>query len=192
MNQNTIGNLLQKLRKEKNVTQKEFAEKIGVSDKTVSKWETGKGYPDITILESIAAFFDISLVELFSGVATRNGNVSCNIAKAGFYVCPVCGNILFSTGGGTVCCCGITLRQEPVQKADEGHKASIQTVDGENFLTFSHPMTKEHYLSFIVYLSFDTMQIKKLYPEGNAEGYFPRGKGIFLAYCNQHKLFRVL
>ena len=60
MNQYVTGAIIKELREKNKMTQLQLAEKLGVSDKTISKWETAKGYPDITLLEPIA----ISLIEL--------------------------------------------------------------------------------------------------------------------------------
>ena len=59
MNQYVTGTVIKELREKDKMTQFQLAEKLGVSDKTVSKWETGKGYPDITLLEPIAKAFRI-------------------------------------------------------------------------------------------------------------------------------------
>lgn len=96
MDQYVTGKVIRDLREKNRMTQLELAERLSVSDKAVSKWETGKGYPDITLLEPIAKAFSVSVTELLSGNAVSNTNVSANVLKAGFYVCPVCGNVIFS------------------------------------------------------------------------------------------------
>ena len=67
MTSKECGNFISELRKEKELTQKELAEKINVSDKAVSRWETGKGYPDVTSLVSLSEYFDVSVNELLAG-----------------------------------------------------------------------------------------------------------------------------
>ena len=67
MTSKECGNFISELRKEKKLTQKELAEKIIVSDKAVSRWETGKGYPDVTSLVSLSEYFDVSVNELLAG-----------------------------------------------------------------------------------------------------------------------------
>ena len=62
------GILIAKKRKEKQLTQKDLADKLGVSNATVSKWETGKGFPDISLIESLASALEISVSEVLSGV----------------------------------------------------------------------------------------------------------------------------
>ena len=75
MNQYVTGTVIRELREKNNMTQLQLAEKLGVSDKTVSKWETAKGYPDITLLEPIAGALRVSVAELLSGRAIDNLNV---------------------------------------------------------------------------------------------------------------------
>ena len=67
MNQKKIGSFLKELRKEKGITQEEFAEKLNVSGRTVSRWETGSNMPDISLLIEIAEFFDVSIPEIING-----------------------------------------------------------------------------------------------------------------------------
>ncbi len=98
MNQYVTGAAIKELREKNNLTQLQLAEKIGVSDKTVSKWETAKGYPDITLLEPIAEALHVSVTELISGKTIDNLNVSSNMLRSKFYVCPICGNVIHSMG----------------------------------------------------------------------------------------------
>ena len=67
MDQKKIGSFLKELRKEKGITQEEFAEKLNVSGRTVSRWETGNNMPDISLLIEIAEFFDVSIPEIING-----------------------------------------------------------------------------------------------------------------------------
>jgi desulfoferrodoxin (superoxide reductase-like protein) len=64
-------------------------------------------------------------------------------------------------------------------------------VEDEHFVTIHHPMTKDHYISFVAYVTCDRVQLVKLYPEGNAETRLQlRGMGYLYYYCNRHGLFR--
>lgn len=67
MDQKKIGSFLKELRKEKEITQEQFAEVLGVSGRTVSRWETGNNMPDISLLISIAEYFDVSIPEIING-----------------------------------------------------------------------------------------------------------------------------
>ena len=190
------GELIKSLREKKKITQKELADLICVSDKTVSKWETGKGLPDIGILPDLAASLGVSVAELLVGEINENQNRSSNMKKVSFYVCPVCGNIIQSVGQGTFSCCGVTLpplEVEEPDEADEQHKLNVEIIDGEYYISLNHDMNKQHYISFIAYVTSDRVELKKLYPEQAAEGSFRRrGHGIIYVYCNRHGLFRCL
>ena len=67
MDQKKIGSFLKELRKEKGITQEQFAENLNVSGRTVSRWETGTNMPDISLLVDIAEFFDVSIPEIING-----------------------------------------------------------------------------------------------------------------------------
>ena len=192
MNTYVTGTTIKNLRETRNMTQAELAERIGVSSKTVSKWETAKGLPDIALLQSLAQALGISVIELMNGEHITNKNISANMLRCKFYVCPVCGNIIHSTGSTLVSCCGITLPPLEAENADEHHSITVENVEDEHFLTVRHPMTKEHYISFIAFVTDQQLQMVKLYPEGNAETRLQlRGRGYLYYYCNRHGLFRV-
>ena len=82
MDQYITGSVIKELRERKNLTQSALAEKLGVSDKTISKWETGRGYPDISLLEPLAVVFGVSVAELLSGNTISNVNVSANMLRS--------------------------------------------------------------------------------------------------------------
>ena len=192
MNQYITGAVIKKLREKNHFTQAELAEKLCVSDKTVSKWETGKGYPDISLLEPIAKAFGISVTELMTGNAVSNGNVSANMMRSQFYVCPVCGNMIHSMGEAVIHCHGILLTLSQAEEADDTHKISIEKVEDEYYVRVEHDMTKQHYISFIAALGSDKMQMVKLYPEGNAEARVKiNGVRKLLFYCNRDGLFSI-
>ena len=191
MNSYVTGATVRQLREARGLTQAELAETIGVSSKTVSKWETGKGLPDITLLQPLAAALGISLIELMNGEPIVNKNTSANMLRCKFHVCPLCGNIIHSTGNALISCCGITLPPLEAEEADEAHAVTIEYVEDEHFVTVPHPMTKEHFISFLAFVTSDRIQLVKLYPEGNAETRLQlRGMGYLYWFCNRHGLFR--
>ena len=98
MNTYVTGSSVKQLREARNMTQAELAEKIGVSSKTVSKWETAKGLPDISLLQPLAQALGISVIELMNGEHIINKNTGANMLRSKFYVCPVCGNIIHTLG----------------------------------------------------------------------------------------------
>ena len=192
MDQYVTGAMIKKLREQKGLTQLQLAERLGVSDKSISKWETGRGYPDISLVESLAQVLGVSLVELFAGELTSNENISGNMLKGHFYVCPVCGNVVFSTGETVVSCHGITLPPLEAEMPDEKHMVSAEIIEDEYYVTADHEMSKKHFISFFAVLSDDGLQMKKLYPEGPAEAYFKKSRFRWLYYyCSHHGLFRV-
>lgn len=190
MDKYVTGAVIKRLRENKKLTQEELAEKVFVSSKAVSKWETGQGFPDISLIEPLAKALDISVIELLSGEDIRNLNKSSNMAKSKFYVCPVCGNVINASGEAVVSCCGITLPPLEPEVSDDEHNISVEIVEDEYYVTVDHPMTKEHYISFLAAVSDQGVQFIKLYPEGPAEARFRIScvRKIF-AYCNRHGLY---
>ena len=192
MNQYVTGAVIKELREKHQLTQAELAKKLNVSDKTISKWETAKGYPDISLLEPIAKTFGISITELISGNAVNNVNVSANVMRSKFYVCPVCGNSIHSMGEAVIQCHGIILTPCQAEQTDENHKIFIERVEDEYYVRVEHDMTKQHYISFIAALSSDKLQMVKLYPEGNPEARVKmNGVKKILFYCNRDGLFSI-
>ena len=191
MNTYVTSATIRQLREMRNMTQAELAERIGVSSKTVSKWETAKGLPDVSLIQPLAQALGISVIELMNGEQIINRNTSANMLRCKFHVCPVCGNVIHSTGNSLISCCGITLPALEAEEADEDHAITVEAVEDEHFVTIAHPMTKEHYISFVAYVTSDRLQMVKLYPEGNAETRFQlRGFGMLYWYCNHHGLFK--
>ena len=192
MDRYVTGAVIRRLRERKKITQEELADMIHVSGKAVSKWETGQGFPDISLLEPLAKALDISVIELLSGEDITNTNRSFNMAKGRFYVCPVCGNVIAATEETVVSCCGITLPPLEAEPADEEHAIRKEIAEDEFYVSVDHPMTKDHYISFLAAVSDFGVQLVKLYPEGNAEARFKidRVRKIY-AYCNRHGLFRL-
>ena len=191
MNHYVTGAAIKALREKKRLTQQQLAEKLSVSDKAVSKWETGKGFSDISLLEPLASVLQISLPELLSGEQIINVNRSANLLKSNLYVCPVCGNIFHSTGSAMISCCGVTLPPLEAEQADAAHQIQCEKIEDEIFVSARHPMTKGHYLSFVAYCTGERFEIVKLYPESSvAVRFFSRGHGVLYWYCNHHGLFQ--
>ena len=191
MNTYVTGATVKQLRESRNMTQSELAERIGVSSKTVSKWETAKGLPDISLLQPLAQALGISVIELMNGEHIINRNTSGNMLRCKFYVCPICGNAVHSLGNTVVSCCGITLPPLEAEEADDDHLLTLEKVEDEHFITIHHPMTKEHFISFVAHVTSDRLQLVKFYPEGNAETRLNfRGSGFLYIYCNKHGLMK--
>ena len=191
MNQYVTGAMIRRLRERKSMTQQQLAEKLNVTDKAVSKWETNRGYPDISLVEPLADALGVSVIELFSGESVLNTNKSFNMLRMKFYVCPICGNVITAVGEAVVSCCGIVLPAlEAEKEADEAHELNIEMVEDEYYVSLKHPMSKEHYISFIMATAGDRTELVKLYPEGGAEARFKvrLTKNIYY-YCNRHGLY---
>ena len=191
MDSYVTGALIRRLREKSGMTQQQLADKLSVGDKAVSKWETGRGYPDISLIEPLASALGVSVIELLSGENVVNANRSFNMLRVKLYVCPVCGNVIMSTGGAVVSCCGITLPPLEAEEEDAEHTVCIDKVEDEYYVTVPHEMTKTHFISFIAAARDDGMEIKKLYPEGEAEARFKISRTKYLYfYCNRHGLYK--
>lgn len=191
MNSYVTGMTIKTLREKRGITQATLGDQIGVSGKTVSKWETAKGLPDISLLQPLAGALGVSVIELMNGEHIVNQNRAANMARTRFYVCPVCGNAIHSTGDALVSCCGITLPGLEAEETDGEHMLTVETLENEHFLTMHHPMTKAHFISFAACVTADCVQMVKFYPEGAAGTRMQiRGHGTIYWYCNRHGLFK--
>lgn len=190
MNSYVTGPVIKALREKKNYTQKQLADKLLVSDKTVSKWETGRGLPDLSLLEPLAAALGVSVAELLSGEQITNRNRSANPLRGKFYVCPVCGNVINAMGEGSFHCCGVALPPLEAEEGDREHLIQVEEWEGRSFVTIDHPMEKNHYISFIAQVRFDRLEIVKLYPEQLPEATMSHWPGAeFYVYCNRHGFY---
>ncbi len=191
MDNYVTGNTIKKLREKNNLTQLELANKLNVSDKTISKWETGRGLPDISLIDPLSKALNISITELFSGSYIINRNMSGNMLQSKIYVCPICGNIIHTIGETLVSCCGITLPILEPEEIDDEHFVDVAKIENDYYIKVNHSMNKKHYISFIAYVTSNKFELYKLYAEQNAEARFNvRGKGFIYIYCNKHGLFK--
>ena len=192
MDHYVTGATIKALREKQRMTQAELAEKLCVSDKAVSKWENGRGFPDVSLLEPLGKALHISVAELLCGQTIINANRASNMLKSCFYVCPVCGNVLLARGNALISCCGIQLPPLEAEPADADHAIRTEAVEDEYYVSVDHPMRKDHFISFLAAVSDRDVRFAKLYPEGNAEARIKRnGVRYIYAYCNRHGLFRV-
>ena len=185
-----VGNIIRELRTEREMTQKQLADKMNISDKTVSKWERGLGCPDVSLLSELSDLLEVDIGKLLSGDLAPNGFVGGNMKKTKYYVCPMCHNISLCTGEAEVSCCGRKMDQQQMQKAEENEKLSVDVIDDDWYITAAHPMNKEHYISFVAFATGDRVQIIKQYPEWDMQLRIPkRGHGMLIWYCTRHGLF---
>lgn len=184
------GELIKSLRREKGITQKQLADKMNISDKTVSKWERGMGCPDISLLRELSSLFDISVERLLSGELVRSKVDAGNVRKINFYVCGECKNIITTTTPAELSCCGRKLPPLKAEKACGEHKLALEEIENEYYMTFSHVMKKDHFLVFVAVVSYDRVLVVRLYPEQGGELRIPRMRnGKIYFYCNKDGLF---
>ena len=189
MDQEKVGGIIKTLRKDKGMTQLELALCLNVTDRAVSKWERGLGCPDISLLTRLSEIFSVDIGSIIDGDMEENDKRSGNMKKTKFYVCPICGNIITASENTNVSCCGRKLEGlEEKKNLDEEMK--IERVDGtELYISSSHPMTKDDYISFFSYVTSDSLLLKKLYPEWGVDIRFPwLGHGKILWYSEKEGL----
>jgi len=185
-----VGKLILALRKEKNLTQKELADALNLSDRTISKWERGMGCPDVSLLKELSQILGVNIEKILTGNLNPNDNDGGNMKKIKFYVCPTCGNAMFSTGEADMSCCGRKLTALTAEADNENHIMRVEEIEDDYFITVDHEMSRAHYISFIAFIGYDRVLFIKLYPEQNAEARFPKMHGSKLAaYCSKHGLW---
>lgn len=184
-----VGALIQRLRRESGMTQKALADALHISDRTVSKWERGAGCPDVSLLGGLSAVLKVDMEKILKGDLEQNAVDGGNMKKIKFYVCPDCGNILFCTGENEISCCGRKLAPLARQQEDSGHSIQVEEIEDDFYVTLQHEMSKQHYITFIAYASYDRVLFIKLYPEQAAQARFPKMHGgVLYACCNKHGL----
>lgn len=184
-----VGELIRMIRSENHMTQKQLADKMNISDKTISKWERGMGCPDVSLLPELSNILGVNIEEILTGDLSMNDVNNGNLKKIKIYVCPDCGNIITSTGSTTVSCCGRKLEALEAVKAEGKHKLVVDTIEGEWYVETEHEMVKEHYISFILFVTGDKVIMLKQYPEWGIHARFPKfGHGTLYSYCTQHGL----
>ncbi len=190
MDHSKTGELIRENRVKQGLTQRQLAEKLMLSDKTVSKWERGMGCPDVGILVKLSEILGVDLKALMEGQVKGNEPTGGNMKKLKFYMCPNCGNLLTSMVEAAVSCCGKTLAPLEARKADEAHGLNVEVIENEFFVTSGHEMTKEHYISFLALVTGDTLVLKKQYPEWGLDTRLPMLRyGTLYWYCTEHGLF---
>ena len=190
LDQMKIGRLIRTLRLRHGYTQLQLASLIGVGDKAVSKWERGYGAPDISLLPVLSKVLGVDMEALLNGDLEEAMKCNDNIKKTRFYICHDCGNLVTSMDDAAIVCCGKRLSPLIPKKADDAHVLDIEKSDGGLFITTSHEMAKDHYISFVAFLTDDTMIVKKLYPEWNLQVRLPFfAHGLLVWYCSRDGLF---
>jgi len=190
MDNRKVGELIYHLRKEKGLTQKQLADQMNISDRTISKWERGYGCPDVTLLPSLSTLLGVNIESILDGELSSNDFVGGNMKKSNYFVCPSCNNFVLATGDIALSCCGRKIEPLEAQKATDEEKLSIEEVDHEWFISSDHSMTKDHYISFIAFATGDQVQIMKQYPEWSFQTRLPKRKhGKLFWYDTQFGLY---
>ena len=188
MNAENTGLIIKEIRSAKNLTQKELASIINVEPKTISKWETGKGFPDISYIPLLSEVLKINPSELLEGKLEEKEKDSGNMKRTRFYLCPKCHNILTSSSSDTIFCCSKKLNA--LTEKDDKPECNIGIIDNEYFISADHPMSKENHLILIALIKDETVIIKRLYPEGSSDVYFPRlYRGNIILMDNRQNLY---
>lgn len=190
MQNSKVGQVIRTLRQEQQMTQKQLADSLNISDKTVSKWERGLGCPDISMIPDLSDLLGVDTQKLLVGDLSPNDFVGGNMKHTNYYVCSVCHNISLCTGKAEVSCCGKKLTGKIMKKAEGSDRLSVEVIEDEWHITSTHPMEKAHYISFIAFSTGDRIHLIKQYPEWDLSVRIPkRGHGMLLWYCTEHGLF---
>ena len=184
------GLLIRDLRTKMGMTQKSLADLMNISDKTVSKWERGMGLPDVSLLVELSQIFGVNVDILLTGNMNVCDEKGVNMKNAKYYVCPECRNLVFATGDAEISCCGRKLTALEMKKAEPDEKLSVEIIENDWYITTSHPMTKEHYISFVAFATGEKIEMMKTYPEWDMNVRIQkRGHGKLVWYCTNHGLF---
>ena len=136
-----VGKMIGELRRQKGFTQKQLADKMNISDRTISKWERGLGCPDVSLLHELSGLLEVNTEKLLKGDLEPNSADGGNMKRIKFYVCPTCGNILTATCVALVSCCGRMLTALVPKPADEEHRLTVYSVVDEFYVCFSVDMS---------------------------------------------------
>lgn len=190
MDQMKTGAMIRQLRKERGLTQQALADRLGISDKAVSKWENGRGAPDISLLPLLAELLGADPAALLRGETGEREASRGDLRRVRFYVCPGCGELTAATGGTVPVCCGRTLTALTPQTPPPDETLTLRRSEDAWYITGTHEMRREHHVAYLAFLTGDTLLVKRLYPEWGLEArlpYVPRG--TLLWYCTRHGLF---
>jgi len=184
-----IGRLIRELRMGKGLTQRALADALGISDRTVSKWERGRGAPDLALLEPLAEALGVKIEGILRGELAGEDPVGGNMKKNRYYYCSECGNLIVATGCADISCCGRRLEALERQTPDDAHMLVLEPVEDEWYVTSAHPMERRHYITFAAFVTGDRVNLIKLYPEWELQQRIPRRHGLLLWHCSRDGLF---
>lgn len=184
-----IGKTIRKYRLEKKLTQAQLAAMLNISDKTVSKWENGRGCPDISLIGELCAVLGADITSVLNPAASVPEKRSIAMKNCKFYICPVCGAVMTSTKPAQISCCGHILEPLEAHKAQDEQKLCVEISDGERYVTADHPMTKDDYIAFVAFCSGESLSLSMQYPEWSLSARFiGSGKGTLFWYSKKDGL----
>lgn len=185
-----MGALIARLRREKRLTQLQLAEQMHISDKTISKWERGKGCPDVSMLPELSRILEVDLEGLLSGQLDANTMWRRDMKRMNFFLCPDCGNLIMALADASVSCCGKRLQAVQPQKASEAERLSVERIENDYYITAAHPMEKAHFISFVALATGDSLLLRRQFPEWELQTRIPAiAHGRLLWHCTRHGLF---
>ena len=185
-----IGALIRRLRRERSLTQRQLADGLGLSPKTISKWERALGCPDVSLLPGLSAYLQVDMAALLAGELAENELTGGNMNQTRFFVCPICGSLSFSTGQAAVSCCGRPLEALEPQKARPEQALQVTDSDGDWYVESSHPARKDNYISFLALITGDQLLVLRQYPEWEIHARLPgRPHGRLVWYSTTQGLF---
>ena len=188
MDYQKIGTLIRRLRQERHLTQRELATALSLSPKTVNKWERGAGCPDVSLLEALSGALQVNIPALLSGDLAENQLTGGSMKQTRFFVCPVCGNLSFCTGGAAVSCCGRPL--EPLTPQKAAPEEALRVTESDWYVESSHPASKDNYISFVALVTGETLLVLRQYPEWDLHVRIPgRPHGKLVWYSTTRGLF---
>lgn len=173
MNYEKTAQIIKKLRLDNNLTQKNLAQKLHITEQAVSKWERALGLPDISTCCDLAEILGVNVEVILNGSLGENEEKDSNMKNSIFYVCPLCQNIITSQKDMSVSCCGRELTALKPLKAQESEKLSVQIVEDSLYITADHPMTKTDYIMFTAFATGEKLEITKHFPEWDMELHIP-------------------
>jgi len=189
MDSKKVGLLIRRLRKEKNLTQKNLANQLNLSEQAVSKWERGIGFPDISIVPDLSRILEIGTTEILSGDLIENENTGVNMKKLNYFICPQCGSVTVSSGNAQVSCCSRNLTAQEPKKATDDQKMNVEIVEDEWYITSAHPMTKNSYIPFTAFAMGAKLEVVQHFPEWNLDLRIKRyGHGKLIWYTPEDGL----
>lgn len=133
----------------------------------------------------LSAGLKVNVEQILNGECRHIQKAGEKMKNTKYYICPCCGNISVCTGNTQVNCCGQELKESIPKKASESQKLLVEDIDGEWYISSDHPMEKDNYISFVIFVSGGSLQIFRQYPEWSLQVRIPkRGHGTLLWYSN--------